>query len=330
MADPTTVQVVGSGSWGLALARVLANNGHAVRVWCRPEDNPDELRRTRESNVFLPGVRIPDSIVIDTETKPDVDLAVLAVPSHVMRLVLQNHAFSSHTIRVNVAKGIENDTLMLMDEVIRDVHGAGVPTVTLSGPSHAEEVGRDLPTLICAAGRDHSACVKVQHAFASPTFRVYTSPDVVGVELGGSLKNIIAIAAGVCDGFGFGDNARAALMTRGLAEISRLGAAMGADPLTFMGLTGMGDLIVTCGSPHSRNRAVGLRIAQGMTTEEAVNASPMVAEGVRTTKSAWALAQKHGVDMPITHQVHRVLFEGADARQAVTELMLRELKPELE
>lgn len=329
MPNHTTIQVVGAGSWGLALARVLANNGHAVSVWCRAEDNPEQLRETRESPTFLPGVRIPGTVDIVTETDPHVDMAVLAVPSHVMRNVLKEHSFSTATIRVNVAKGIENDTLMLMDEVIRDVHGECF-TVTLSGPSHAEEVGRDLPTLICAAGRNHDACVEVQHAFAGPAFRVYTSPDVVGVELGGSLKNVIAIAAGVCDGFGFGDNALAALMTRGLAEISRLGVVMGADPLTFMGLTGMGDLIATCSSRHSRNRAVGSRLAQGMSTEQAVAASPMVAEGVRTTKSAWALAQKHGVEMPITHQVHRVLFEGADPKQAVTELMLRDLKPELE
>lgn len=329
MTNTATIQIVGSGSWGLALARVLANNGRRVRIWCRPEDNPDQLRETRESPLFLPGVRIPESIVIDTDTDPNAGIAVLAVPSHVMRAVLQQHTFSPGTVRVNVAKGIENDSLLLMDEVIREVHGS-VPTVTLSGPSHAEEVARDLPTLICAAGRDADACVQVQHAFAGPTFRVYTSPDVVGVELGGSLKNIIAIAAGVSDGFGFGDNTRAALMTRGLAEITRLGVAMGAEPRTFMGLTGMGDLIVTCASRHSRNRAVGLRIAQGMTTEQAVSASPMVAEGVRTTRSACALARKYRVEMPISQQVHRVLFEGADPRQAVTELMLRELKSELE
>lgn len=321
------IQVIGAGSWGLALARVLANNGHAVRVCCRVEDDPDSLRETRESKVFLPGVRIPEAVEIGLEHSPDVDIAVLAVPSHVMRETVELRRFSERTVRVNVAKGIENETLMLMDEVIRDVSGE-CPTVTLSGPSHAEEVGRDLPTLICAAGSDPGACEVVQGAFASSTFRVYTSSDVVGVELGGSLKNVVAIAAGVCDGFGFGDNARAALMTRGLAEISRLGVAMGADPLTFMGLTGMGDLIVTCSSEHSRNRAVGMRIAGGMTVDEAVHASPMVAEGVRTARSAWALARRHGVEMPITREVHRVLFEGADPREAVTQLMLRELKPE--
>ncbi|MCH7908359.1 MAG: NAD(P)-dependent glycerol-3-phosphate dehydrogenase [Candidatus Hydrogenedentes bacterium] len=322
-----TVQVVGAGSWGLALARLLANNGHAVRVWCREEDDPDRLRETRESPDFLPGVKLPDSVVVSLEHDPDSELAVLAVPSHVMRPVLQAHPFSDRTIRVSVAKGIENDTLLRMDEVIREVCGP-VPVVVLSGPSHAEEVARDLPATVCVAGTDEQACETVQRAFVSSTFRVYTTPDIIGVELGGALKNIIAIAAGVCDGFQLGDNARAALITRGLAEMSRLGVALGADPLTFAGLSGMGDLIVTCGSKHSRNRAVGERIAQGMSAQDAVAASPMVAEGVRTTESAYALARKIGVEMPITECVYRVLFEQADPRAAVNELMMRDVKGE--
>lgn len=321
------VQVVGAGSWGLALARLLALNGNEVSVWCREEDNPDALRETRESPTFLPGVEIPASIDIVTETDPDVDIAVLAVPSHVMRLVVGAHEFSPETIRVTVAKGIENDTLLRMDEVIQEVSGPG-PVVVLSGPSHAEEVARELPASVCVAGVDEAACLKVQSAFQSPYFRVYTTPDIIGVELGGALKNVIAIAAGVSDGFGLGDNAKSALVTRGLAEISRLGIAMGADPLTFAGLSGMGDLITTCLSKHSRNRAVGERLAKGMSVEEALAASPMVAEGVRTTQSAHALAQKYNIDMPITQQVYRVLFEGADAREAVTELMTREARPE--
>ena len=322
-----TVQVVGAGSWGLALARLLANNGHAVRVWCREEDDPDRLRETRESPDFLPGVKLPDSVVVSLEHDPDSELAVLAVPSHVMRPVLRALSFSDRTIRVSVAKGIENDTLLRMDEVIREVCGP-VPVVVLSGPSHAEEVARDLPATVCAAGTDERACETVQNAFVSSTFRVYTTPDIIGVELGGALKNIIAIAAGVCDGFQLGDNARAALITRGLAEMSRLGVALGADPLTFAGLSGMGDLIVTCGSKHSRNRAVGERIAQGMSAQDAVAASPMVAEGVRTTESAYALARKIGVEMPITECVYRVLFEQADPRAAVNELMMRDVKAE--
>ena len=321
------IQVVGAGSGGLALSRLLALNGHAVRVWCREEDGPDELRETRESPLFLPGVKIPESVEVARETDPGVEMAVLAVPSHVMRKVAGEHPFSAGTVRVNVAKGIENDTLMLMDEVIREVSGRGA-VVVLSGPSHAEEVARELPCSVCAAGEDAAACEAVQEAFHTAYFRVYTTPDVIGVELGGALKNVIAIAAGVCDGLKLGDNARSALITRGLVEMSRLGVAMGADLLTFAGLSGMGDLIATCTSPHSRNHRVGERIAQGMTPQEAVAASPMVAEGVRTTKSARALAEKHGIEMPITEQVHRVLFGGANPREAIAELMMREAKPE--
>jgi glycerol-3-phosphate dehydrogenase (NAD(P)+) len=323
------IQVMGSGSWGLALARLVALNGHEVSVWCRHEDNPDALRETRESPDFLPGVKIPDSIEIVTEIDPSVDMVVLAVPSHVMRSVLENHTFSPETIRINVAKGIENETLLRMDEVIHAVHG-DCPVVVLSGPSHAEEVARELPASVCAAGVNEAANNAVQYVFQSSYFRVYTTSDIVGVELGGSLKNIVAIAAGVCDGYGLGDNAISALVTRGLAEISRLGLAMGAEQLTFAGLSGMGDLITTCLSKHSRNRAVGQRLAQGMTVEEALLASPMIAEGVRTTQSAHALASQMGVDMPITHQVYRVLFEGVNPKEAITSLMAREPKSEQE
>lgn len=323
------IQVVGAGSWGLALSRLLALNGHSVRVWCREEDGPDVLRETRESPLFLPGVKLPESVEVSTETDPETEMAVLAVPSHVMRKVVADHPFSSETIRVSVAKGIENETLKRMDEVIREVSGARA-VVILSGPSHAEEVAREKPCSVCAAGDDMAACETVQEAFRSPYFRVYTTPDAIGVELGGALKNVIAIAAGVCDGFQLGDNARAALITRGLAEISRLGVAAGADPRTFAGLSGMGDLIVTCTSLHSRNHSVGVRIAEGMSPEDAVAASPMVAEGVRTTQSARELAKRHGVEMPITEQVYRVLFEGASAKEAITELMTRESRSEHE
>lgn len=323
------IQVVGAGSWGLAIARLLAKNGHDVRIWCREEDNPDQLRETRESPVFLPGVRIPESVVISMEHDSDADMAVLAVPSHVMRGVLGALPFSADTVLVSVAKGIENESLMRMEEIIREVAGDR-RIAALSGPSHAEEVARDLPASVCAASADPQAATTVQDVFVCDSFRVYTTPDIIGVELGGALKNVIAIAAGVCDGFQLGDNARAALMTRGLAEMSRLGVAQGADPLTFAGLSGMGDLIVTCGSKHSRNRAVGERLAQGMTVEQALAASPMVAEGVRTAKSVHTLARKVGVETPIAEQVYRVLYEGADPRRAVTELMTREAKSETE
>ncbi len=323
------IQVIGAGSWGLALARLLAHNGHDVWLWCRDEDDPDQLRATRRSPFFMPHVALPDTVEVVRETAPDVDVAVFAVPSHAMRDVVAAHTFSPDTIRISVAKGIENDTLMRMTEVIQSVAGP-VPVVALSGPSHAEEVAQDKPAMIVAAGEDEAVCCSIQECFNSDTFRVYTSSDLTGVELGGALKNVIAIAAGACDGFELGDNAKAALITRGLAEIARLGSALGANPLTFAGLSGMGDLIVTCDSRHSRNRSLGERIARGETLDTILGGSPMVAEGVRTTKSAYALAQKTGIEMPITYQVYRTLFEGADPREAIAALMQREPKPERE
>ncbi len=321
------IQIIGGGSWGLAIARHLALNGHGVRLWSREEDNPAALRATRESPAFLPGVHIPEAVDVNPESDPDVDIAVYAVPSHVMRAAVTQHPVSDTTVRVSVAKGIENDTLLRMSEVIGQTAPGG-PVVALSGPSHAEEVARGLPATLVAAGSDMVACERVQRAFMADTLRVYTSPDIVGVELGGSLKNVVAIAAGVCDGFGLGDNAKAALITRGLAEMARLGVAHGAEPITFAGLSGMGDLIVTCASRHSRNRHLGEGIAQGKTLEELTGSTPMVAEGVRTTKSAHALADRLKVDMPITRAVHGVLFEGDDPREAVIRLMQREAKPE--
>jgi glycerol-3-phosphate dehydrogenase (NAD(P)+) len=244
-----------------------------------------------------------------------------------MRQVAGMHEFKRDAVRVSVAKGIETDTRLRMSEVIRQVCG-GVTVVALSGPSHAEEVAVDLPATIVAAGEDETACLQAQEAFHAPAFRVYTSPDIVGVELGGALKNVIAVAAGACDGFGLGDNAKAALITRGLAEIGRLGRAMGAHPLTFAGLSGMGDLIVTCGSRHSRNRALGERLASGMTGEEAIAASKGVAEGARNAQSAQALSEQYRVEMPICRVIYEVLYEGYPIRDAVERLMGRRAKPE--
>jgi glycerol-3-phosphate dehydrogenase (NAD(P)+) len=329
MIAAMNIQVIGAGSWGLALARLLALNGHSVKLWCRGEDNPDELRDTRESKIFLPGVLLPKSIEVTGEVDPNVDMAVLAVPSHVMRSVVGQYPLSPRTIRVSVAKGIENDSLLRMSQVIEAVAPGG-PVVSLSGPSHAEEVGNDLPASVSVAGTDQAARKAVQAAFMGNNFRVYTSPDIIGVELGGSLKNVIAIAAGVCDGFKLGDNAKAALITRGLAEIARLGVACGADPLTFSGLSGMGDLIVTCASLHSRNRRLGNQIADGQRLDDILSGTAMVAEGVRTTRSAHALAEKTGIDMPIARATYQVLFEGADPKEAIAALMLREAKPELD
>jgi glycerol-3-phosphate dehydrogenase (NAD(P)+) len=321
------IQVIGAGSWGLALARLLALNGHQTSLWCRDEDKPDELRDTRHSAFFLRDVAMPDNLDVVREVDPDVDIAVFAVPSHVMRIVAKQYPLSANTIRVSVAKGIENESLLRMSEVIREVSG-DCTVVSLSGPSHAEEVAHDLPASLVAAGEHADACLKVQEAFTAKTFRVYTSPDIIGVELGGSLKNVIAIAAGMSDGFGLGDNAKAALITRGLAEMARLGVALGADPLTFAGLSGMGDLIVTCASLHSRNRGLGEQLASGKTYEEITAGSHMVVEGVRTAQSSVALAGKQGIEIPIAEQVGRILFDGADPRAAVDTLMQRAPKPE--
>lgn len=321
------IQVVGAGGWGLALARLLALKGHAVRIWCRAEDRPEELRARRQNPHLLPGVLLPANVEVAGDVNPGADIAVLAVPSHAMRAVAAQYPFSAKTLRVSVAKGIENDTLLRMDEVVHEVSGP-CPIAALSGPSHAEEVGRDKPASVVAASVDPEARRAAQEVFMSPAFRVYTSPDIIGVELGGSLKNVIAIAAGACDGFELGDNAKAALITRGLAEITRLGVALGAEPLTFAGLSGMGDLIVTCASRHSRNRALGERVARGEPPADVFASSPMIAEGYRTTRSARDLAARYGVEVPITEQVYRVLYEGADPGQAVISLMSREAKPE--
>ncbi len=322
------IQVIGAGGWGIALTRLLALKGHNVSISCRAEDHPEVLRETRQNPRLLPGILLPENAEVTSHVDPEVDVAVFAVPSHAMRAVAAAHPLSPRTIRVSVAKGVENETLLRMSQVIAEISGPR-PVVALSGPTHAEEVGRGLPASIVAASVDAEAAWKVQDIFMTETFRVYTSPDMLGVELGGALKNVIAIAAGVCDGMGLGDNAKAALITRGLAEIARLGVAMGANPLTFAGLSGLGDLVVTCASRHSRNRAVGERIAQGETLEAIQGSSPMIAEGVRNAQSAHGLARRQRVDMPIAEQVYRVLFEGANPREAVAALLARDAKPEL-
>ncbi len=320
------IQVIGAGSFGLALSRLLANNGHAVRIACREEDGPDLLRTERRSPHFLPDLRLPDSIEIAADCDPSAAITVLAVPSQAMRAVVRAHTIGADSVRVSVAKGIEHGTHAMMHEVIAAESDGAI--VALSGPSHAEEVSRDLPASVVAASNDADACDLVQQAFMADYFRVYTSEDIVGVELGGALKNVIAIAAGVCDGLGLGDNAKAALITRGLAEMARLGTAMGANPMTFAGLSGMGDLITTCESLHSRNRGLGEQIAQGKSLEEIMAGTSMVAEGARTAQPALDLAREHGVELPIAQQVQRVLYEGADPREAVISLMRREAKSE--
>ncbi|MTI79325.1 MAG: NAD(P)H-dependent glycerol-3-phosphate dehydrogenase [Firmicutes bacterium] len=332
-----TVAVVGAGSWATALAVQLAKNGHDIKMWARSDSAVDEINNHRENKKYLPGVVIPNNIKCSTdleEVSTATETVLYGVPSHAFRKVLKDTLpyISTNSTVINVAKGIEQDTLKRMAEVFTEEASSKNEErfVTLSGPSHAEEVGKDIPTALVAASRDVKRAEYVQGLFMSDSVRVYTNPDVVGVELGGALKNIIALGTGIADGLEFGDNTKAALMTRGLAEMTRLGKAMGALPLTFAGLAGVGDLIVTCTSMHSRNRRAGILIGQGKSREEAVESVRMVVEGIRTTKAAKKLAAIHEVEMPITEQTYNVLFEGYSSRDAVMNLMGRDSKPEIE
>ena len=326
------VGVIGAGSWGTALAVVLAKNGHQVTVWSIIEDEITMLKEKHEHVDKLPGVKLPDSMEFTTDLEQAVqtsDMLVLAVPSIFTRSTAKSMApfVKDGQIIVCVAKGIEETTLMTISDIVeQEIPNADV--AIMCGPSHAEEVGVGLPTTVVAGARTKATAEKVQDVFMNEVFRVYTSPDVLGMELGGSLKNVIALAAGVADGLGFGDNTKAALITRGIAEISRLAIAMGAKAETLAGLTGIGDLIVTCASKHSRNRKAGMLIGQGYTMEEATKEVKMVVEGMYSAKSARALAQKYEVDMPIIDIVNQVLFENMSAKEAVVELMEREKRSE--
>lgn len=326
------VGVIGAGSWGTALAVVLAKNGHQVTVWSIIEDEITMLKEKHEHVDKLPGVKLPDSMEFTTDLEQAVqtsDMLVLAVPSIFTRSTAKSMApfVKDGQIIVCVAKGIEETTLMTISDIVeQEIPNADV--AIMCGPSHAEEVGVGLPTTVVAGARTKATAEKVQDVFMNEVFRVYTSPDVLGMELGGSLKNVIALAAGVADGLGFGDNTKAALITRGIAEISRLAIAMGAKAETLAGLTGIGDLIVTCASKHSRNRKAGMLIGQGYTMEEATKEVKMVVEGIYSAKAARALAQKYEVDMPIIDIVNQVLFENMSAKEAVVELMEREKRRE--
>ena len=326
------VGVVGAGSWGTALALVLEKNGHQVTLWSSREAKAKEMSELRENTDKLPGVKIPESIVMtaDMETAvKDKELVVLGVPSLYIRGTAKKMAAYVHEgqIIVNVSKGIEESTLYTMTEVIsEEIPNADV--AVLSGPSHAEEVSRYIPTTVVAGARSRKTAEKIQQIFMNEVFRVYTSPDVLGMELGGSLKNVIALAAGMTDGLGYGDNTKAALITRGISEMSRLALKMGASAETLNGLTGIGDLIVTCQSQHSRNRRAGMLIGQGYTMQEAMDEVKMVVEGVYSAKAAIALAKKYDVDMPIIQEVNAVLFDGKSAREAVLGLMMRNKKSE--
>ncbi|MBS6203150.1 MAG: NAD(P)H-dependent glycerol-3-phosphate dehydrogenase [Firmicutes bacterium] len=327
------IGMIGAGSWGIALTWLLTNNGHQVTVWSALEDEIKMLCEKREHTSKLPGVLLPESVSFTTELEKAVvgmELLVLAVPSPFVRSTahqLKDIAEEGQII-VNVAKGIEEKTLMTLSEVIEEEIPQAQVAV-LSGPSHAEEVGKGVPTTIVAGAKTKKAAEKIQNIFMSPVFRVYTSPDVLGIELGAALKNVVALAAGIADGLGYGDNTKAALITRGITEISRLGMAMGGRRETFFGLSGIGDLIVTCASMHSRNRRAGILIGQGHAMEEAMEEVKMVVEGVYSARAAVGLAEKYQVSLPIIEQVNQVLFYGKPAADAVGELMLRDKKIEI-
>lgn len=328
------IAVIGSGSWGTAISVVLATNGHEVHLWSYFKEESEQISADRENKAFLPGVALPDSVICTysmEDAVADADLVVMASPSHTVRNVAKSLApyLKPNQPILNIAKGLETDTQLRLSEVIRQEIPQN-PLAVMSGPSHAEEVGRFLPTTNVVASEDASLLTFIQDIFMNKVFRVYTNPDLIGVEVGGALKNVIALCAGISDGCGFGDNTKAALMTRGITEIARLGVAMGASSTTFFGLTGIGDLIVTCTSMHSRNRRAGILIGQGKSLEETLAEVKMVVEGVKTTEAAYALAQKLQIEMPIVEQMHAVLFEGQDPKAAAQELMQREKKSECE
>lgn len=326
------VGVIGAGSWGTALSVLLSDNGHQITIWSIDADEVKMLDEKREHTKKLPGVKLSDGMVITGDLEEAVrgkDFLVLAVPSPFTRATAKKmspYVAEGQKI-VDVAKGIEESTLMTLSQQIeQEIPQADV--AVLSGPSHAEEVGRRLPTTCVIGAKTRETAEYLQEAFISRVFRVYTSPDILGIELGGSLKNVIALAAGIADGLGYGDNTKAALITRGIAEIAQLGVKMGGKIETFTGLTGIGDLIVTCASVHSRNRKAGYLMGQGKSMQEAMEEVQMVVEGVYSAKAAAKLAGKYGVSMPIVTEVNRVLFEGKKPGDAVDELMLRESRSE--
>ena len=329
--------ILGAGSWGITLAILLFEKGFFVKVWEFDKKQAQILREKRKLG-FLPWVNIPREIEIISNISyalNGVRLVIVAVPSHVVRRVAKKIAqvpLPENIIIVNAAKGLEDEILMRMSEVLSEELPRKLRKriVVLSGPSHAEEVSRKIPTTVVVASTNDKLNREVQKIFFTPYFRVYTNSDIIGVEMGGALKNIIAVAAGISDGLGLGDNSKAALITRGLVEITRLGKALGAKQATFSGLSGMGDLIVTCTSHYSRNRNFGEKIGQGKTLKDALSEIKMVVEGIRTTKAAYRLAKKYKVSMPITEQAYNVLFKNKKPSEAVRELMLRDAKPELE
>jgi len=329
------IGVLGGGSWGTALAVLLDGRGQEVSMWEFFEERADAMKKTRENKAMLPGIKIPESITVTSdmaEAIPGSDIVLLVVPSHVMRDTVKAAALlmkGNETVVV-ATKGVEQKTLKRMSEIVEEVGGVPQERIAvLVGPSHAEEVARELPTAIVSSSLNEDTARYVQQNFATPMFRVYTNTDIVGVEIGVAVKNVIAIAAGITDGLGFGDNTKGALLTRGLAEITRLGVKMGARQQTFAGLAGIGDLITTCTSQHSRNRFVGQELGKGRKLKDILDGMVMIAEGVKTTRSAVGLAGKYDVEMPISEEVNSILFEDKSPKEAIKDLMLRSPKPEV-
>ena len=330
------ISVIGSGGWGIALTILLHKNGHDLTIWSFDKKEAEELKKTRQNKTKLPNILLPEDVKVTDDLKEavdDKDILILAVPSKAIRSVSKSlkNIIKDNQIIVNVAKGLEEDTLETMTDIIEEKLKDKNPKVAvLSGPSHAEEVGRGIPTTCVVSAHNKELTLYLQNVFMNPSFRVYTSPDMLGVEIGGALKNVIALAAGIADGLNYGDNTKAALITRGIKEISSLGVAMGGEQSTFYGLTGLGDLIVTCASMHSRNRRAGILLGQGKTLDEAIKEVNMVVEGVYSAKSALMAAKKYNVEIPIIEQVNAVLFENKNAAEAVNELMIRDKKLEIQ
>lgn len=333
-----SIAVIGAGSWGTALAGLLADKGYDISLWAHHADHAAAINRDRENKKYLPGFALHDRIMATSELGEVVagrDVILMVVPSHVYREVFSRVLpwLGKDAIVVSATKGIEDHSLMTMSQVMADeLKGVGREAAigVLTGPSFAREVAARIPTAVTVAAKEKEIAVTIQKIFSTERFRVYTSTDLIGQELGAALKNIIAIAAGICDGLGYGTNTRAALITRGLAEISRLGVKMGASPLTFAGLGGLGDLVLTCTGDLSRNRTVGIRLGQGKKLAEILAEMAMVAEGVKTTRSAWKLAHREKVEMPILDQIYQVLYEDKPCREAVTALLARDLRQEME
>lgn len=327
------ISVIGSGGWGTAISCLLLKNGHDVTLWSYQKEESDNLKKYKENKPFLPGIILPDGMKFtsDLEKAADADIIFVVTPSKAVKQTVQKLApfVKDGTIIVSASKGLEEETQKRLSEVIKEEIPNCVVSV-MSGPSHAEEVARDLPTTNVVVSEKIEIAELLQDVLMNDNFRVYTGTDMVGVEFGGALKNVIALAAGISDGLGFGDNTKAALMTRGMQEISRLGVALGAQAETFFGLSGIGDLIVTCTSMHSRNRRAGILIGKGYSASEAVKEVKMVVEGFYTTKSAYLLAKRAGVEMPIVEEAHKILFEDKVARDAVLNLMRRDKKHESE